>query len=195
MMISGTDKRAYNVTRNIGAVCNGMVPDGRCQINRAREEAAQYETNFGIKIPGCVLADRMALQFQMHTIYSSYRPYGTSLVMATHDMIKGPQLWMIEPSGQCFEYYGCASGRGKQLARNEIDKGKFREQTVEESLPKIAKMLLKSQEEMKDKKQELELMYMSTGTNWVSKIVDRVTSDRMCATAMDQIKNEDEEMN
>ena len=43
MMVSGTDKRAYNVTRQIGAVCNGMVPDGRAQINRAREEAGQYE--------------------------------------------------------------------------------------------------------------------------------------------------------
>ena len=91
-----------------------------------------------------MLADRIALQFQMHTIYSSYRPYGTSVVFATHDIMKGAQLWMIEPSGQCFEYYGCASGRGKQLARNEIDKGKFREKTVKESLPLIAKMLLKS---------------------------------------------------
>lgn len=194
MMISGTDKRAYNVTRQIGALCNGIVPDGRAQINRAREEAAQYETNFGIKIPGSVLADRMALQFQMHTIYSSYRPYGTSLVFATHDMMKGAQLWMIEPSGQCFEYYGCASGRGKQLARNEIDKGKFRERTVEESLPLIAKMLLKAQDEMKDKKQELELLTLTEGNKWTSKIIDRPTTDRMCATALNEIKNEDEEM-
>ena len=99
MMISGTDKRTYNVTRQVGAVCNGMVPDGRAQITRAREEAAQYEQNFGIKIPGSVLADRMSLAFQMRTIYASYRPYGTSLVMATHDIMKGAQLWMVEPSG------------------------------------------------------------------------------------------------
>lgn len=59
---------------------------------------------------------------------------------------------MIEPSGACFQYYGCASGRGKQMARNEIEKTKFREMTVEEAIPKIAKILLKCQEEMKDKK-------------------------------------------
>jgi len=141
-----------------------------------------------------VLADRIALQFQMHTIYSSYRPYGTSVVFATHDIMKGAQLWMIEPSGQCFEYYGCASGRGKQLARNEIDKGKFREKTVKESLPLIAKMLLKSQEEMKDKKQELELLTLSADTQWCSKIVDRATTDALCAAALHEIKNEDEEM-
>ena len=59
---------------------------------------------------------------------------------------------MIEPSGSCFQYYVCASGRGKQMARNEIEKTKFREMTVEEAIPKIAKILLKCQEEMKDKK-------------------------------------------
>ena len=38
------------------------------------------------------------------------------------------------------------------MARNEIEKVKFQEKTVEESLPLIAKILLKCQEEMKDKK-------------------------------------------
>jgi 20S proteasome subunit alpha 7 len=40
MMISGTDKRIYNITKQIGSVCNGMVPDGRAMVNRARDEAA-----------------------------------------------------------------------------------------------------------------------------------------------------------
>ena len=38
------------------------------------------------------------------------------------------------------------------MAHNEIEKAKFGEMTVEEALPKVAKILLKSQEEMKDKK-------------------------------------------
>jgi len=79
----------------------------------------------------------------MSTIYASYRPIGTSLIFASHDMMKGLALYMIEPSGACYQYYGCASGRGKQMARNEIEKTKFREMTVEEALPKIAKILLK----------------------------------------------------
>jgi 20S proteasome subunit alpha 7 len=74
----------------------------------------------------------------MSTIYSSYRPIGTSLILANHDAMKGYQLYMAEPSGACFQYYGCASGRGKQMARNEIEKGKYRDMTVEEALPKIA---------------------------------------------------------
>ena len=43
MMLSGTDKRSYNITKQIGSVFNGLVPDGRALMYRAREEAAQYE--------------------------------------------------------------------------------------------------------------------------------------------------------
>jgi hypothetical protein len=43
------------------------------------------------------------------------------------------------------------------LARNEIEKGKFRQMTVNEALPKVAKLLLKAQDEVREKKMELEL--------------------------------------
>ena len=101
----------------------------------------------------------------MSTIYASFRPYGTSLVIACYDEMKGYGLFMVEPSGSCFEYYGCASGRGKQLARNEIEKKNFKEMTVEEALPFVAKILLKAQEEMKEKKQELEISILADSTD------------------------------
>ena len=107
------------------------MPDGRALMFRGKEEAQQYEKMFGIKIPGASLADRLSMQVQMKTIYANFRPFGTSMVLTTWCHLKGPQLWMIEPSGACYQYYGCASGRGKQLARNEIEKTKFREMTVE----------------------------------------------------------------
>ena len=86
------------------------------------------------------------------------------MIFGIHDMFHGPQLYMIEPSGTCYQYYGCASGRGKQMARNEIEKTKFADKTVEEALPIVAKILLKCQEEMKDKKQELELSILAEST-------------------------------
>ena len=107
---------------------------------------------YKIKVPVEILSSRLALRAQMSTVYASFRPYGTSVIVGGHDSLKGYGLFMVEPSGACFEYYGCASGRGKQLARNEIEKRKFTEMTVEEALPVVAKILLKSQEEMKDKK-------------------------------------------
>jgi 20S proteasome subunit alpha 7 len=195
MMVSGTDKRLYSVSKNAGCAVNGMIPDGRSVMFRAREECEQYEKNFGIKIPGAVLADRMALQFHQKTVYASYRPHGTSAIFAAWDMMKGGSLWMIEPSGQMFQYFGCASGRGKQLCRNEIEKGKFRELTVAEALPKVAKMLLKAQDEMREKKMEIELSVLGESTKWAHKLIDRATCDRMTTEAQEAIDNEDDEMN
>lgn len=56
---------------------NGLVPDGKALVYRGREESQQYEKMFGIKIPGSVLAERLALQMQMRTVYANYRPYGS----------------------------------------------------------------------------------------------------------------------
>ena len=52
------------------------------------------------------------------------------MIIGTYDSLKGYGLYMVEPSGTCYEYYGCASGIGKQLARNEIEKKNFRELTI-----------------------------------------------------------------
>jgi len=48
---------------------------------------------------------------------------------------------------------------------------------------------------MKEKKQELELSVLTEGNNWVNKILDRQTTDALCAAALDEIENEDENMN
>jgi len=68
---------------------------------------------FGIKIPGSVLAERLSLRVQMSTVYANYRPFGSTMILASYDHIKGLGLYMVEPSGTMYEYYGCASGRGK----------------------------------------------------------------------------------
>jgi len=173
---------------------NGIIPDGKHLMYRGKEESTQYEKMFGIVIPGQVLADRLALRAQMSTIYASYRPFGTSLIIGTWTLGRGYGLYMVEPSGACYEYYGCASGRGKQLARNEIEKKNFRGMTVKDALPEIAKILLKAQEEMKEKKMELELSVITADRDQKHIIIDRAEVDRLTKEAEEQIENEAMEM-
>ena len=130
----------------------------------------------------------------MKTLYSSYRPIGTSAIVGIHDAQKGFQLYLVEPSGTCFQYYGCSSGRGKQLCRNEIEKTAFKDMTVEEALPKVAKILLTAQEEMKEKKQELELSFISESSGFKHKIMDRAAVNVLTEAALREIKGEDVEM-
>ena len=57
------------------------------------------------------------------------RPYGSTILMSTYDKSNGPALHVIDPSGTSFRYYGAAVGKGRQLARNEIEKLKLTEMT------------------------------------------------------------------
>ena len=62
---------------------------------------------------------------------------------------------------------------------------------MKEALPLFAKILLKSQDEMKEKKQELELSILSEETKWAHKILDRQTTDNLTAAAQAEMENED----
>ncbi len=131
MMLPGTDQRIWNINMSAGCTANGLVPDGKSLMYRGREESKQYQKMYGITMPGKVLSERLAMNVHMNTIYARNRPYGSSVIMATYDELNKLGLYMIEPSGASFQYYGCASGRGKQLARNEIEKKGFRDMTCE----------------------------------------------------------------
>ena len=61
-------------------------------------------------------------------------------------------------------------------------------------MPLVAKILLKCQEEMKDKKQELELSFLGTTSDYKHKVLDRQTVDQLTADALKQIAGEDAEM-
>jgi hypothetical protein len=67
--------------------------------------------------------------------------------------------------------------------------------TVQAAIPLVAKILLKAQDEMREKKMEIELSVLSEQTNWSHRILDRATTEKLTADTLALIENEDEEMN
>ena len=100
MMIPDSDHRVYSVTPQNGMAGCGWMPDARHIIYRARGEAKSYSDNFGLPIPGHVLANKIGHFVHMHTQYGLYRPFGAAIIMANWDALKGYSLYMVEPSGQ-----------------------------------------------------------------------------------------------
>jgi 20S proteasome subunit alpha 7 len=84
-------------------------------------------------------------------LYAYYRPFGATSIVGGVDE-DGPQLYMIEPSGlywvRCIfdlradrkGYYGAAAGKGKQVAKNELEKLDLKNMTCREAVYKAAKM-------------------------------------------------------
>jgi 20S proteasome alpha/beta subunit len=42
MLVEGTNRRIYNIEKNIGMVVGGKIPDGRHIMNYARGESAKF---------------------------------------------------------------------------------------------------------------------------------------------------------
>lgn len=181
------------MSRHSGIVVNGVIPDGRNIMYKGRKEHKSYSDQFGTEITGKVLAERLGQYMHYNTCYYSKRPYGTTCAIASWDKINGYTLHMVDPSGTCNQYYGCANGRGKQTARSEIEKEEFLSLTCEEALPKIAKILLTSTEETKDKTRELEFSVVSDDTNHEHKFLSVDKCDELLQAALKAIDDEDME--
>ncbi|KAG9317593.1 20S proteasome subunit [Chiua virens] len=128
LLVPGANRRIQTVDRHIGMATAGLLADGRNVSNRARSECTTMR-NWMREPPtlkACYLSDRMGQYAQVYTLYSSVRPFGISTIFAGVDKT-GPSLYVIEPSGVCLGYHGAAIGKGRQLAKTELEKLKLSE--------------------------------------------------------------------
>ncbi|KAF2767436.1 proteasome core particle subunit alpha 7 [Teratosphaeria nubilosa] len=187
------NKRIATVDRNIGVVHSGLLPDGRHFVSRARDEASSWRSTYKAPIPVSSLANRMGAYVQAYTLYSSVRPFGITAIVGGWDAetelavdgavgsgpksgsggktqgVKegGPYLYMIEPSGLYWGYYGAATGKGRQAAKAELEKLKLDPKdgeaiSLEEGVKEAARIIYVAHEDSKDKDFELELTWISS---------------------------------
>lgn len=222
----GANKRIATIDRNIGVVSSGLLPDGRHFVSRARDEAAEWRRFYKAPIPTSALANRMGSYVQVYTLYSSVRPFGvTSIVGGWDPEIEvpvdgqvgsgpsfgaggkksgskhgGPFLYMIEPSGLYWGYYGAATGKGRQSAKSELEKldlaaGNL---TLEEGVKEAARIIYVAHEDSKDKDFELEMTWVSSldgptkGRHEEVPKELREEAERLAKTALEGDDDEDE---
>jgi len=163
MLVPGTDKRCYPVSRHAGMVVAGLVTDGRQLVARGRSEAHQYKNAYAEDMPSHMLAERLGLFIHAYTLYWSIRPFGSSVLLGSVDPdTKKPSLFEIAPAGTVFKYKGTALGKGRQIAKTEIEKllfGAGAELSCKDALKSVAKILHKVHDE-KDSKMELECAWI-----------------------------------
>jgi 20S proteasome subunit alpha 7 len=140
LSIPGTDRRIYSINKQIGMVLTGLIPDGRALVQKARSESTSYYEFHGVPIPGKVLAERVASVIHNNTMRSWSRPYGVVVIFASFDKFNGPALHMIDAAGQCYGYFGCAAGKERQMARNEIEKLSLKDLTCRDAAFQLARM-------------------------------------------------------
>jgi 20S proteasome subunit alpha 7 len=171
MLVTGSNRRAFGVDAHAGIVVTGFPADGRQIVNRAREEAKSYQDTYGHKIVPTVLASRIAMYVHYFTTHGSLRPFGCSALMAAYDEdAKNHELYMVEPSGLCFRYFGCAAGKGATAAKTEIEKLIVKAGAAgvdsRTAVKELAKILYTVRDPSKDKPFELEMSWLCAESGW-----------------------------
>ncbi|KAJ2707674.1 putative proteasome subunit alpha type-7 [Coemansia spiralis] len=159
LLVPQSNKRIMTAGKHIGVASAGWMSDTRHLVKRARSEAHSYHSLYKTDIPAKIMAERMGMYVQAYTLYSAVRPFGVSTILGCVDK-DGPQLYMVEPSGQFIGYRGCAAGKGKQVAKTEIEKLKLEDLTVREAVKEAARIIYAAHDEAKDKLFELELSWI-----------------------------------
>lgn len=180
MLLPNSNRRIHTVDTHSGVAITGLVSDGRQIVNRAREEAANYNETYGTIIPPSVLAERVSSYIHYFTLHGSLRPFGTTALLASYDPdIKTHSLHMVEPSGVSYEYFGCAAGKGRQPAKTEMEKLALNKTDnsdnvdVREGVKKLARIIYSLHEEGKDKPFELEMSWLCEESDWKHKGVPK----------------------
>ncbi|CAM9837483.1 unnamed protein product [Ectocarpus fasciculatus] len=102
----------FRITDDIYSAATGMTGDVRYQVKRARLQALEYKKQYGSPMPSRLLALAMADAAQVNTQHAALRPMACVSLVISVDDPTGPALFRIEPSGQVFQAWGTAAGRG-----------------------------------------------------------------------------------
>jgi 20S proteasome subunit alpha 7 len=158
MLRKGCNRAISTIATHAGLAVAGMSADGRQLVNKGREEAQEYKSQFDHKIPGEVLAGRLAGEVHTHTLYWYLRPYGCSALLASYS--NAPELYMIEPNGEFYRYFAIASGKHATAAKSELEKLPLRTITCREAVTEIAKIIYQLHDDNKDKEFELQMSWV-----------------------------------
>lgn len=111
----------FPISKSVGMVANGAIPDARNAAIRAKSEAAEYRYKYGYDMPCDVLAKRMANLSQIYTQRAYMRPLGVILTFVAVDEELGPSIYKTDPAGYYVGYKATATGPKQQEITTRLE--------------------------------------------------------------------------
>lgn len=111
----------FKISRTIGMVANGPIPDARNAALRAKAEAAEFKYKYGYEMPCDVLAKRMANLSQIYTQRAYMRPLGVIQTYVAVDEELGPSIYKSDPAGYYVGYKATATGPKQQEITTRLE--------------------------------------------------------------------------
>ncbi|EEB90352.1 hypothetical protein MPER_11450 [Moniliophthora perniciosa FA553] len=165
LLVPEANRRIQTVDKHIGLATAGLLADGRQLANRAKDESSSYRDNFRAPAPLKYIADRLGSYMQVYTLYSSVRPFGISTIIGGVDEIIAYFSMTLEPHWTNRDTTVLPVGKGRQLAKTELEKLKLSELTTREAVMPAARIIHLVHEDSKEKEFELEMSWIGDETD------------------------------
>lgn len=120
-----------------------LIADCKALVQRARQEAAEFQYKYGYSMPPQSLAQRVADLNQVCTQHARMRPYGATMTLIGVDDEFGPQLYKIDPAGHFAGYRATACGPKETEATTYLEK-KFRAGALQLSQVELVRMAIEA---------------------------------------------------
>ncbi len=134
LLLPDDHSKISQITPNAAAVYSGLSPDYRVLIDKARKNAVEnYKKIYGVVPPTRILVQDIARVMQEATQSGGVRPYGVSLLVAGWDIVNGPSLYQVDPSGAYFPWKATAIGRNSTSAKTFLEK-RFSDLSLEDAV-------------------------------------------------------------
>lgn len=121
LVIAGSVRKVSRINSNIISTSAGYIPDARVLVKKCRVRAQQHKITYGEDMDVEGIVKYVADIEQAYTQYGGIRPFGISLLVGGHDR-KGPQIYLIEPTGTYFQYKAKAIGMNSSEANKHLEK-------------------------------------------------------------------------
>lgn len=213
MMVPGTSPRIFAVDRHVTIAVGGFIADAREIVHRARAEAADYRSVYDEPIPAQILSERLALFLHAYTLTWTERPFGAAILLGVCEMegvssvneqhgnmedVKNLpdrkpvfSLYAINTAGVCYKYFGTAIGKGRQLAKTEIEKLDRSQLSCKDALIPVAKIMRQVHDDTKDREVELEMAWISASSGYQHAMIPRDQVQQALEAAIKQLEEED----
>jgi len=192
-------KRIHTLDLHAGVASTGFLPDSRVLVARGIDEAADWKKQYGVMIPPKILSERLGLYVHYFTLHGALRPFGASCVIGAYDEEeKAYTLHMVEPNGAATDFFGVATGKGKQAAKTELEKLNLHKEpcTSAEAVKHIAKILTMLHQESKDnegKPLEIEMSWICDASNQKHVPINKTVVSEATAWAKEQLEEDDDD--
>jgi proteasome alpha subunit len=115
-------QKIFKINKQIAACISGLTADARVLIDQARVKSEVHALSYDEPISVEAITKEICDLKQLYTQNAGVRPFGVSLLIGGIDPTGECRLYVTDPSGAYWAYYGNAIGSGEQDVKDFLEK-------------------------------------------------------------------------